>query len=77
MGKSTTCLIITDHIWKVHRKIINPAFAISNIRTNMIPVFRGKTDLMLHRLQYIIDDGDNCELVNHIKFSLVEISLGM
>lgn len=43
----------------------------------MIPVFKEKTDLMLHRLQYIIDDGVECELVNHIKFSLVETSLGM
>lgn len=68
--------LVTDHVWKVHRKIINPAFSIGNIRSNMVPVFREKTDLMLSRMK-VIDDDTDCELVHFIKFCLVETSLGM
>lgn len=75
-GSSNLLGIITDHIWKVHRKILNPAFAINNIRANVIPVFQAKTDLMLQRMRGIEDNTD-CQLVNYIKFCLLETSLGM
>lgn len=56
--------------------MLSPAFSISNIRTNMVGVFKEKTDRMLQRMKVIEDDTD-CELVHLIKFCLLETSLGM
>lgn len=62
----------------MHRKILNPAFAINHIRNHMIPVFKAGTDQMLHQIHIDnIDSGSDCELVNYIKICLVETSLGM
>lgn len=55
--------------------MLNPAFSIGNIRTNMVPVFKEKTDLMLNRMK-VIEDGIDCDLLHFIKLCLVETSLG-
>lgn len=63
----------------MHRKILNPAFSINHIRSNMIAVFKTTTDQMLNRISDNIEGGGgvDCELVNYIKYCLVETSLGM
>lgn len=57
-------MVLVDK-WRVHRRIINPAFNINQIK-QFIPIFHEKTQILIKNLQIKVGKTQQFDLVHYI-----------
>ncbi|XP_059611827.1 uncharacterized protein LOC132258514 [Phlebotomus argentipes] len=53
----TNLLVVPGHVWRVHRKLLNPHFTSPVVHT-FIPLFNAKTDILAKKMLKTIADGE-------------------
>jgi len=67
-------LSIPVDAWKVHRKILNPMFSISNLKA-FIPIFNDKSQRLLQNLDTKVDAGSEFDVYDYVAACSLETLL--